>query len=87
MRDLVAGMLDIYLSSISNRVNIEVRTLTVFAMLFMPAALIAGIFGMNFKIMPMLQDPDGFWFAMGMMVAIATFMGLVFRRRQWLSRQ
>ncbi len=87
VRDLVAGMLDIYLSSISNRVNIEVRTLTVFAMLFMPAALIAGIFGMNFKIMPMLQDPDGFWFAMGMMVAIAIFMGLVFWRRQWLSRQ
>jgi magnesium transporter len=87
VRDLLAGMLDIYLSSISNRVNMEVRALTVVAMLFMPASLIAGIFGMNFKIMPMLQEPDGFWFAMGMMVAIAIVMGLIFWRRQWLSQR
>lgn len=86
VRDLLAGMLDIYLSSISNRVNMEVRALTVVAMLFMPASLIAGIFGMNFKSMPLLQQPDGFWFAMGMMVTIAIIMGMIFWRRQWLSR-
>lgn len=86
VRDLLAGMLDIYLSSISNRVNMEVRALTMVAMLFMPASLIAGIFGMNFKAMPMLQDVDGFWFAMGMMAAIAIIMGLIFWRRQWLGR-
>lgn len=87
VRDLLAGMLDIYLSSISNRVNMEVRALTVVAMLFMPASLIAGIFGMNFKVMPMLQDPDGFWLAMGIMVGIAIVMGAIFWRRQWLGRQ
>jgi len=87
VRDLLAGMLDIYLSSISNRVNMEVRALTVVAMLFMPASLIAGIFGMNFKVMPMLQDVNGFWFAMGMMCAIAIIMGLIFWRRQWLSQR
>jgi magnesium transporter len=86
VRDLLAGILDIYLSSVSNRVNMEVRALTVVAMLFMPATLIAGIFGMNFKIMPLLQDPDGFWFAMGMMSAIAVVMGLIFWRRQWLNK-
>ncbi|MBI1175741.1 MAG: magnesium/cobalt transporter CorA [Sideroxydans sp.] len=86
LRDLLAGMLDIYLSSISNRVNMEVRALTVVAMLFMPATLIAGIFGMNFRDMPMLRDPDGFWFAMGMMASIAIAMGLIFWRRQWLSQ-
>ena len=86
VRDLLAGMLDVYLSSISNRVNMELRALTVVAMLFMPATLIAGIFGMNFKIMPLLQDADGFWIAMGMMATIATTMGLIFWRRQWLSR-
>lgn len=86
VRDLLAGMLDIYLSSISNRVNMEVRALTVVAMLFMPATLIAGVFGMNFKSMPLLHDPDGFWFAMGMMSAIALVMGLIFWRRQWLNR-
>lgn len=87
VRDLLAGTLDIYLSSISNRVNMELRALTVVAMLFMPATLIAGIFGMNFKSMPLLQDVDGFWVAMGMMAAIAITMGLIFWRRQWLSRR
>lgn len=87
LRDLLAGMLDIYLSSISNRVNMEVRALTVVAMLFMPATLIAGIFGMNFKVMPLLDNPDGFWFAIGMMAGIFVFMGLLFWRRQWLSRR
>lgn len=87
LRDILAGMLDIYLSSISNRVNMEVRALTVVAMLFMPATLIAGIFGMNFRVMPLLQNPDGFWFAMGMMAAIAITMGLIFWRRQWLSNR
>ncbi len=87
LRDLLAGMLDIYMSSISNRVNIEVRTLTVVTMLFMPATLISGIFGMNFKWMPLLEQPDGFWLAMGMMVAIFIIMGLIFWRRQWLSRR
>jgi Mg2+ and Co2+ transporter CorA len=48
-RDVIAGMLDIYLSAVSNRVNQEVRALTVVAIIFMPATLISGIFGMNFK--------------------------------------
>jgi magnesium transporter len=86
LRDLLAGMLDIYLSSISNRVNMEVRALTVMAMLFMPATLIAGVFGMNFKSMPLLDTTDGFWIAMGGMATIAIVMGLIFWRRQWLSR-
>lgn len=87
LRDFLAGMLDIYLSSISNRVNMELRALTVVAMLFMPATLIAGIFGMNFKSMPILHDPDGFWFAIGMMAGIAGVMALIFWRRQWLTRR
>ena len=85
LRDLLAGMLDIYVSSISNRVNMEVRALTVVAMLFMPATLMAGIFGMNFKVMPLLQDADGFWIAMGMIATVDIIMGLIFWRRQWLS--
>lgn len=86
IRDMLGGMMDIYLSSISNRVNMEVRALTVVTMLFMPATLISGIFGMNFEVMPWLKHPDGFWFALGLMGAIAAMMGLIFWRRQWLSR-
>lgn len=85
IRDLLAGMLDIYLSSISNRVNQEVRTLTVFALIFMPATLISGIFGMNFEIMPWLADPNGFLFAIGLMVGVATTLGLLFWRRRWIE--
>jgi magnesium transporter len=80
-------MLDIYLSSISNRVNMEVRALTVVAMLFMPATLIASIFGMNFRVMPLLQDTQGFWVSIGMMAGVAAIMGLIFWRRQWLTRR
>lgn len=87
LRDLLAGMLDIYLSTISNRVNMEVRALTVVAMLFMPATLIAGVFGMNFEDIPWRNNPEGFWIAIGLMAGIAAIMTLIFWRRQWLSRR
>ena len=85
IRDLIGGMLDIYLSGISNRVNMEVRILTVITTLFMPAALIAGIFGMNFRSMPLLDDKEGFLIALSMMGAIAAVMGAIFWRRRWLG--
>ena len=87
VRDLLTGLLDIYLSSVSNRVNVELRALTMVAMLFLPASLIAGIFGMNFKVMPLLDAAGGFWFAMGMMATIAVGMLAFFSRRRWLNRR
>ncbi len=85
IRDLLGGMMDIYLSTISNRVNLEVRALTVVAMLFMPATLISGIFGMNFHNMPVLEQPNGFLWALSLMGGIALSMLLIFWRRQWLT--
>ncbi len=85
IRDLIAGMLDIYLSSLSNRVNKEVRALTVIALIFMPTTLISGIFGMNFKAMPLLDNSGGFFYALLLMAAVATGLGLVFWRRRWLE--
>ena len=87
VRDLLADLLDIYLSSVSNRLNTEVRILTVLTTLFMPATLIAGIFGMNFHEMPLLADADGFWVAMGLMGGAAAFMAASFWRRNWLKTQ
>ena len=81
-RDMIAGMLDIYLSAASNRVNQEVRALTVVAIIFMPATLLAGIFGMNFHFMPWLERPDGFYYATGLMLAIAAIMLFLFWRRR-----
>ncbi|MES2499433.1 MAG: magnesium/cobalt transporter CorA [Pseudomonadota bacterium] len=85
IRDSLSSMMDIYMASMSNRVNLELRALTVVTMLFMPATLISGIFGMNFERMPWLKDADGFWWAIGLMATIASIMILIFWRRQWLS--
>ncbi len=85
IRDSLSGMMDIYMASVSQRVNLEVRALTVVAMLFMPATLIAGIFGMNFEVMPWLKETDGFWWAMSLMGSIALIMIIIFWRRQWLT--
>ena len=85
IRDSLGGLMDIYMTSVSNRVNLELRALTVVAMLFMPATLIAGIFGMNFHDMPWLADRNGFWWSMALMAGIALFMLMIFWRRQWLS--
>jgi magnesium transporter len=87
IRDSLSSMMDIYMASVSNRVNLEVRALTVVAMLFMPATLIAGIFGMNFESMPWLKNALGFWWAIALMAGIALVMVLIFWRRQWLSSQ
>jgi magnesium transporter len=86
IRDSLSGMMDIYMASMSQRVNLELRALTVVTMLFMPATLITGIFGMNFDEMPWLKHKDGFYWALGLMFGIATVMLLIFWRRQWVSR-
>ena len=82
-RDIIAGLLDVYLSAASNRVNQEVRALTVVAIIFMPATLISGIFGMNFKSMPLLDWPNGFLVAIGLMATVATTLSIIFWRRRW----
>jgi magnesium transporter len=84
-RDVIAGLLDVYLSAASNRVNQEVRALTVVAVVFMPATLISGIFGMNFKTMPLLDLPTGFFIALGLMATVATTLSFIFWRRRWLK--
>jgi magnesium transporter len=85
IRDTLSSMMDIYMASVSQRVNLELRALTVVAMLFMPATLIAGIFGMNFNQMPWIDEKNGFWWAIGIMAGIALIMILIFWRRQWIT--
>jgi magnesium transporter len=87
IRDALAALMEIYMANVSQRVNLELRALTVVTMMFMPATLITGIFGMNFEAMPLLKEHDGFWWAIGFMSAIAAMMLLIFARRQWVTRQ
>ncbi|KQC14216.1 MAG: magnesium transporter, partial [Methanosaeta sp. SDB] len=82
-RDLLGGMHDTFLSSISNRMNEVMKVLTVIATIFIPLTFIAGIYGMNFKYMPELSWPAGYFLVLGLMVLIAAAMLTFFRRRGW----
>lgn len=82
-RDMLSGMLDIYLSSISNRTNAVMKVLTVIATIFIPLTWLAGVYGMNFKNMPELSWQYGYpavWLAM---LAIAAGMVVYFKKRKW----
>lgn len=84
LRDMVAGMLDIYLTSLSNRMNEVMKVLTIVATIFIPLTFVAGIYGMNFKHMPELEWRYGYAFAWGLMIAISAFMLLYFRKKKWI---
>jgi len=89
-RDMLSGMLDLYLSSISNRMNEVMKVLTIIATIFIPLTFIAGIYGMNFNPaagfwnMPELGWEYGYLFAWAMMLAIGIFMLFFFRKKKWL---
>jgi magnesium transporter len=83
-RDMLSGMLDIYLSSISNRMNQIMKVLTIIATIFIPLTFIAGIYGMNFKYMPELEWRWGYFIVLGIMTIIAIWMLIYFRRKRWL---
>jgi magnesium transporter len=83
-RDMVSGMLDIYLSSISNKMNAVMKVLTIIATIFIPLTFVAGIYGMNFEHMPELKWRWGYlavWLVMG---AVFILMLVYFKRKKWL---
>ncbi len=84
-RDMISGMFDLYLSSVSNRMNEVMKVLTIIATIFIPLTFVAGIYGMNFEHMPELRwhwvYPRAFWIVMA---GIAGFMIYYFRRKRWL---
>jgi magnesium transporter len=83
-RDMVSGMLDIYLSSISNRMNAVMKVLTIIATIFIPLTFIAGIYGMNFKYMPELERHWAYPLVLLVMGLVAIVMLIYFRRKRWL---
>ena len=89
-RDMLAGMLDIYLSSVSNRQNEVMKVLTVIATIFIPLTFIVGVYGMNFSVnetspwaMPELRAYYGYPVLWLVMLGIAGAMLLFFKRRRW----
>jgi magnesium transporter len=92
-RETASGMMDIYLSSMSNRMNEIMKVLTIISTIFIPLTFIAGVYGMNFDrsasplSMPELGWKYGYVACIGTMIATTVFMLLFFRRRGWLGPQ
>jgi len=84
VREMISGLLEIYLSSISNRMNEVMKVLTLIATIFIPLTFIAGVYGMNFKNLPETQWHYGYFMALGLMLAIALAMLKFFRNKKWL---
>ena len=83
-REMLSGMMDIYLSSLNNRMNAVMKVLTIIATIFMPLTFLAGVYGMNFKHMPELEWRWGYPAAWLVMVLITVLMLFFFRRKKWL---
>jgi magnesium transporter len=83
-REMISGLLEIYLSSVSNKMNEVMKILTLIATIFIPLTFIAGIYGMNFEYMPELKWRMGYHFTLGVMTLIALTMLLMFKRKKWL---
>jgi len=84
-RELAGGLMDIYLSSLSNRMNEVMKVLTIMASIFIPLTFMAGIYGMNFEYMPELGFRMGYPTLLVAMVVVAIGMVLYFRSRGWLG--
>ena len=83
-RDMVVSMMDVYLSFQSNRMNQQMRVLTVITIMFMPLTVLTGIYGMNFDNMPELHWHYGYYAVLGLMATIIIGLLIFFFRRKWL---
>ncbi len=83
-RELLSGIMDLYMNTASNRMNEIMKVLTIMSTIFIPLTFIAGIYGMNFEHMPELGHPWAYPLALLLMVLIALLMLLYFKRKKWL---
>ncbi len=83
LRDLVSGVMDLYVSSLSNRMNEVMKVLAVVSVVFLPLTLVSGIFGMNVPL-PWQHNAHGFWLVLGLMGMLSGVMLVYFRTKRWL---
>ncbi len=83
-RDMLSGMLDIYLSSVGNKMNEVMKVLTIIATIFIPMTFLAGIYGMNFKYMPELEWQWAYPIFWLVVLAVFIVMVVLFKRKRWL---
>ena len=83
-REMNSGMLDIYMSSVSNKMNEVMKVLTIFAAIFIPLTFIAGIYGMNFQYMPELGWQWGYFTVIGFMTIVGITLLFYFKNKKWI---
>jgi magnesium transporter len=83
-RDLLSGMMDLYMSNVSNRMNEVMKTLTIITTIFVPLTFIVGVYGMNFDFMPELRLKWGYFGVWGIMITIVVALLIYFRKKKWL---
>ena len=83
-RDMVSGMLDIYQSSISNRMNEVMKVLTIIATIFIPLSFFTGLYGMNFVYIPELQWRWGYFGLLGFLGSVFIGMLIFFKHKKWI---
>ena len=83
-RDILSSLLDIYISSVSNKMNEVMKVLTVFASIFIPLTFLAGIYGMNFEYMPELKWKWAYPTLWAAFIAIPVILLIYFKKRKWL---
>jgi len=84
LRDIAYGMLDVYFSNMSNKINEVMKVLTIITTIFIPMTFIASIYGMNFKYMPEFEIPWFYPLVWLIMLAICISMLFYFRKKKWL---
>jgi len=83
-RDIIFGMLDMYLSSVSNKMNDIMKVLTIISTVFIPLSFLAGFYGMNFTHMPELSNSSAYPILIVAMITIASVMLLFFKKKKWI---
>jgi magnesium transporter len=85
-RDLLSGLLDVYLTTVSNRLNAIMKQLTIIATIFLPITFVTGVFGQNFNYPPQVVHDNGyfFWYALLFMLLITGGQLWYFRVRGWI---
>ncbi len=82
-RDMTSGILDVYMSSVSNKMNEVMKVLTIFAAIFIPLTFIAGVYGMNFQYMPELAWRWGYFIILIIMLIVGLSLVGYFKRKKW----
>ncbi len=83
-KDTVGSLMDLYMNSISYRMNNVMKVLTIVSTIFIPLTFIAGVYGMNFLVMPELEYKYGYYYALIAMAVLTLLMIIYFKRKKWL---